>query len=370
MEIAWFTDTWLPTRDGVVNSLLSFKKVLEKEHNIYIFAPSKKNERDKNIFYFKSRAYSKYPDYRIASLLPIFSKKVAKIVRELEIDIIHSHSPGVIGTYAVTASHFNSLPLIFTYHTFIQDSVYFFSEGMQNFTRKMLNIWLKWYFRRCNAVIAPSNYVAGKLKKFHNKIEVIPTGIDVKRFENGNGEKLKERYQKPIILHVGRIVREKNIDLLIEAFPLINKKVDAVVLIGGEGPYKKELIKKVEKRGLQKSIIFTGFIKDEELPNYYNAASVFAFPSTYETQGIVALEAMAAGTPVVAARARAIPEFVIDGETGYLFEAGNEKELAEKIVMAIENGSMREKCREHAKKYDIVKMAERLVKFYEVVSKN
>ncbi len=370
MEIAWFTDTWLPARDGVVNSLLSFKKILEKKHNVYIFAPGKKDWQDENIFYFKSKAYSKYPDYRIASPLPIFSKKITKIIRNLEIDIIHSHSPGIVGTYAVVASHSNSLPLVFTYHTFIQDSVYFFSEGMQNFARRLLNIWLRWYFRRCSAIIAPSNYVAERLKNFHEKIEVIPTGIDIKRFENGDGKKLRERYQKPIILHVGRIVREKNIDLLIDAFPLINKKVDAVVLIGGEGPYKKELMKKVKKKGFQKSIIFTGFIKDEELPDYYKAASVFAFPSTYETQGIVALEAMAAGTPVVAARARAIPEFVIDGKTGYLFEPGNKKEMAEKIVMAIEEESMRKKCREQAKKYDIVKMAERLVDFYEAVIKN
>jgi len=370
MEIAWFTDTWLPTRDGVVNSLLSFKRVLEKEHNIYIFAPGKENKREENIFYFRSKPYSKYPDYRIASLLPIFSKKVAKIVKELDIDIIHSHSPGVIGTYAVMASHLNSLPLVFTYHTFIQDSVYFFSEGLQDLARKLLNTWLRWYFRRCKAVIAPSNYVASKLKKFHDEIEVIPTGIDVKRFEEGDGSEIRKKYGKPIIFHVGRIVKEKNIDWLIDAFKILNEKIDAVLIIGGEGPYRKELMKKVERLAL-KNIIFTGFIKDDELPSYYNAASVFAFPSTYETQGIVALEAMAAGAPVVAAKARAIPEFVMEGETGYLFQPGNINEFAEKLLLAMGNEGMREKCREHARRYSIEKMAERLVDFYaRVVDKN
>jgi len=360
MEIAWFTDTWLPTRDGVVNSLLSFKKILEKEHEIYIFAPGKKDGIEDNIIYFKARAFSKYPNYRIASPIKLFSKKVAKMVDEYGIEIIHSHSPGVIGTHAVIASHLNSIPLVFTFHTFLQDSVYFFSEGMQDFARKLLEIWLRWYFRRCDAVIAPSRYVAKKLEEYHEWVEVIPTGIDINRFKNGDGERIKERYGDKIVLYVGRIVKEKNIDLILK----VAKMVDATFIIGGEGPYLNELKKKAE--GIE-NVVFTGFIRDEELPDFYKAADVFAFPSTYETQGIVVLEAMAAGTPVVAANARATPEFIEEGKNGYLFEPANANDFAEKIVMAMEDDEMGRNAMEFVKKYSIENMAQKLVNFYDRV---
>lgn len=364
MEIAWFTDTWLPTRDGVVNSLLSFKKILEKDNEIFIFAPGNENKRNENIFYFKSKPFKKYPNYRIASFSSLFSKRVIKIVKEFNIDIIHSHSPGIVGTHAVIASHATKIPLIFTYHTFIQESVYFFSYGMQDFAKKLLNLWLKWYFRRCNTIIAPSKYVANNLP-FYGEIKIIPTGIDTKKFESANGKKIKEEIGKPIILHVGRVVREKNIDLIIDAAPLILKKIDVKFVIVGEGPYRKELEEKVKKKGLDENFIFTGFVQDRKLPSYYKAADIFVFPSTYETQGIVALEAMAAGLPVVAARAKAIPEFVIDGESGYLFEPNNEKEFAEKILIALEDKEIGMKAKKFVKRYDIEKMAEKLVDLYD-----
>lgn len=366
MEIAWFTDTWLPTRDGVVNSLLSFKEVIESKGNkIYIFAPGNKNEWHDNIIYYKSKPFPKYPDYRIASISSIFSKRILKIIKNIKPDVIHSHSPGVIGTNAVISSHFAKIPLIFTYHTFLQDSVYFFSEGMQKFARTLLEIWLRWYFRRCNAIIAPSKYVANELRRYNKRIETIPTGIDIKKFENGNGKRIKERFgDKKLILHVGRIVKEKNIDLLIKAAPHVINKLDAIFLIIGEGPAKKELEKMVKKMELEKEFLFTGFIPDEELPDYYKAADVFVIPSTYETQGIVILEAMAAGVPVVAANARAIPDFVFDGSNGFLFPPGNEKEFAEKILVAIDSKNVAKKARKFVERYDIKKMGEKLIEFY------
>jgi len=367
MEIAWFTDTWLPTRDGVVNSLLSFKEVIESKGNkVYIFAPGNKNELQDNIIYYKAKPYSKYPNYRITAISSLFSKRTLKIIKSIKPDIIHSHSPGIIGTNAVISSHFAKIPLVFTYHTFLQDSVYFFSEGMQKFSKKLLEIWLKWYFRRCNVIIAPSKYVANQLEKYNKKIEIIPTGIDIKKFEKGNGKRIKSKFEgKKLILHVGRIVKEKNIDLLIKAAPHIIDKIDAIFLIIGEGPAKIELEKMVKKMGLEKEFLFTGFIPDEELADYYRAADVFIFPSTYETQGIVVLEAMASGLPVVAARARAIPEFVFDGENGFLFSPGDEKELAEKILIGMDAKDVVKKARKFVEKYSIEKMGEKLIEFYE-----
>jgi len=371
MEIAWFTETWLPARDGVVTSLLLFKKALEKKgHNIYIFAPGNENKRENNTIYYEMKIWKKYADYRFfptANTLFTAFKRTRKIINEIGADVIHSHSPGFIGMNAITASKY--APLAFTFHTFIDESVYFAfkNEKLQELAKEGTRKWLKFYFSKCCCIIAPSQYVADKLKNLTNKeIKILPTGIEIERFCRSNGKRIKEKFgDKKIILHVGRIVKEKNIHLLIESAPYILKKVDAIFVIVGKGPAKKELEELVKKKGLENHFVFTGFVKDDELPAYYKAGDVFAFPSTYETQGIVALEAMASGTPVVAARAKAIPEFVKDGKNGYLFKPNDAKEFAEKILMAIENKELGRKAFEYAKRYSIEKMAGKLIKIYE-----
>jgi len=366
MKIAWFTDTWLPTRDGVVTSLLLFKREIEKMgHEIYIFAPGKENYEEDSVFYYKSKPFKKYANYRFVSLPSFFSKRTEKIIKRIKPSIIHSHSPGFMGIHALIVSYRMQIPLFFTYHTFIDDSIYLVikDENFQNFARKLLYQWLKYYMKRCSCIIAPSNYTARYIneKIIERSIEIIPTGIDIKRFSGKN----KKDNEKKIILHVGRIVREKNIDLIIEASPYILKKLDTTFLIVGEGPARKEYEEKVIKKGLEKNFIFTGFVDDEKLLNYYHSADVFVFPSIYETQGIVALEAMASGLPVVAARAKALPDFIRDGENGYLFDPYDAKEFAEKVIKAIDNKKVVEKGLEFVKNFSIEKMAGKLVGLYE-----
>ncbi|MEM1513732.1 MAG: glycosyltransferase [Candidatus Thermoplasmatota archaeon] len=372
MKIAWFTDTWLPTRDGVVTSLLSFKKEIERKGNeIYIFAPGKENYEENDVFYYKSRPFKKYENYRFVSLLSFFSKRTEKIIKRIEPGVIHSHSPGFMGIHALIASYKTGIPLFFTYHTFIDDSIYLLTkdENFQNFAKKLLYLWLKYYMKRCSCIIAPSNYTARYIneKIIERSIEIIPTGIDIKRFSKLKNKKNKEN---KIILHVGRIVREKNIDLIIEAAPYILKKMDAIFLIVGEGPARKEYEEKVKKKGLQNNFIFTGFIDDEKLLEYYHSADVFVFPSLYETQGIVALEAMASGLPVVAARAKALPDFIKDGENGYLFNPYDAMEFAEKVIKAIEDKRIVEKGLKFVKNFSIERMAEKLVDLYESKMQN
>ena len=370
MEIAWFTDTWLPNRDGVVTSLLAFKKVLERKgHIIYIFAPGEKNEERENLFLYKAKTFKPYPQYKFPSILSIFSPRTKRIIRKIQPDVIHSHTPGIMGIHAILASHAVDMPLFFTFHTFIDDSVYllFKSEELQNLTKKFIYKWLRWYCSNCSCIIAPSNYAAKRLASICKKdVKILPTGIELERFEKANGKKIRERWQgKKIILHVGRIVKEKNIELLIEAAPHVLSKIDAIFVITGDGPYKTTLQRMAKKKGLEEHFVFTGFVSDEELVSYYKAADVFAFPSTYETQGIVAFEAMAAGVPVVAARAKALPDFIKDGENGFLASPYDAKEFAEKIITAIENKEIARKARDFVKEYSIEKMADRLVKIYE-----
>lgn len=370
MKIAWFTDTWIPNKDGVVTSLLLFKgKLEEKGHDISIFAPSDHSYCENNIYYYKSKKFPPYPNYRFPLLRSLLSNRTLRIIKKIKPDIIHSHSPGVLGLHAVRASNEYEIPLLFTYHTLIDDSVYLLTSNTkgQKLAKKGVELWLKWYCGKCVEIIAPSQYAAQRIKQYTNTdISIIPTGIDIKQFKEGNTKNIKKKYEnKKIILTVGRIVREKNIKLLLDAAPLILKEVDAVFIIVGEGPEKPNLEKYALKKNLKNNVVFTGYISDSDLRSYYKAADAFAFPSTYETQGIVAFEAMAAKVPVVAVKSKAIPDYIIDGKNGYLVHPSNEKELAEKLLNALKNKEIIKSGYEFVKQYSIENMADKLSNLYE-----
>lgn len=339
-------------------------------HNIYIFAPGESDGREGNVFYYKSRTFPPYPQYKFPTPLSLFSRRTVRAIKKMNVDIIHSHSPGITGLHGRIAANKAGIPLFFTFHTFIDDSVYllFRSKSLQNATKQFIYRWLRIYTHPCRCIIVPSPYVKRRLAEIipNARFEIIPTGIDLKRFEGGDGRKIKEKFpDKKIILHVGRVVREKNIELIIKAAPHILKKIDAVFVIVGEGPHKNALEKMVKEKHLSPHFIFTGFVDDRELMDYYKAADVFAFPSKYETQGLVALEAMAAGVPVVAAREKALPDFIRDGENGYLADADDEVEFAEKIMRATEERDVMARARKFVMDYSIERMAEKLEEVYE-----
>ncbi|MFO8133586.1 MAG: glycosyltransferase, partial [Thermoplasmatota archaeon] len=208
MDIAWFTDTWLPTRDGVVTSLQSFKKELEKRgHHVYLFAPGRENhdDLDENIFYYKGRTFRGYPSYRVPSLLSLLTRRTERHIARIQPDIIHSHGPAVMGVHAVKAARHSGAPLLFTYHTMLEDSLHFVttSPPAQAIIGRLLRTWLRWYFHRCQGIIAPSSAASQEISHYSEvPIEVIPTGIDLQRFRTADGTAIREQHglDGPVIL--------------------------------------------------------------------------------------------------------------------------------------------------------------------------
>ncbi|MFO8132887.1 MAG: glycosyltransferase [Thermoplasmatota archaeon] len=373
MDIAWFTDTWLPTRDGVVTSLQSFKKELEKRgHRVYLFAPGRENhdDLDENIFYYKGRTFRGYPSYRVPPVRSLLTRRTERHIDRIQPDIVHSHGPAVMGVHAIKAARNCDAPLLFTYHTMLEDSLHFVtpSPSLQAVVGRLLRTWLRWYFHRCQGIVAPSRAAAEEISRYTDgSIEVVPTGIDLERFQQTDGKTVRQRHDLdgPVILHVGRIVQEKNLDLLIRAAPrILEERPDATFIIVGTGPYADVVQRHVEQQGLTEHFTFTGFVPDEALPDYYAAADVFAFPSTYETQGIVAVEAMATGTAVVAARARSLPELIQDGKTGFLFTPGDTKALADAILKALD-ADVAAAAKQTAERFSRERCTERLISYYE-----
>jgi 1,2-diacylglycerol 3-alpha-glucosyltransferase len=354
MKIAMFTETWLPIKDGVVNSILSFKEELVKMGNeVYVFAPAEeeKDDFEKGVFYYKAKPVKGYTSYKLALKPTPFYQRTSQLMKELEIELIHSHSPGPLGVRGVAASFKLDLPIVFTYHTYVPDVVKYLplEEPSQLIAQPIMDHWIRWYLRRCDAIIIPTKSRAKELKEQTKpedikQIFIVPTGINSSKFSKGDGERIRNALgaeDKQIILYVGRIVREKNLDLLISAAPLVLKSIpDALFLLVGEGPIRNELREKIKEKGLMNNFIFTGFVPEEELVDYYHSADAFVFPSTFETQGIVLLEAIASSLPIATANATPFPEIIKEGWNGFLFDPFDPKDCARSISKALKNSEL------------------------------
>jgi len=375
LRIALFTDSYLPTVDGVVNSVLTTRRELEaRGHRVFVFAPedpSNGHHTEPNTFYVKAKAFRRYPGYRLA----IFPGHEIDEVNALDLDIIHSHGIGFMGIKGIWCSWATKTPFVQTYHTLVQEAMPFYSPiGLNlHLLERGLRLYLRVFLNRCAGVVVPTRAILREVLSLAPTARisgVIPTGIDPNRFHPGlNGYSVRSQWGlngHDVFLHVGRISPEKNLSTVINAFPHVRKEnPDAKLLIVGSGPYMDRYYDLVRKRGLLGEIIFTGFVPDAELPKYYAACDAFVTASRFETQGLVVLEALATGKPVAGANARAIPEFIEDGRNGFLFDPSDPRAAARAMLQTLEHrDEMRESARRTALAYSIDRCTERLETVY------
>lgn len=373
MKLAYFTDTYLPNRDGVVTSILGFRHELEKRGNeVYVFAPGsrkiKKENADPRVFYTTSTPFRPYPAYRIA----LFPFMMERDVKDAGAGLVHTHGIASMGLAAARTAYALELPFVGTFHTMVTEATHYVytHEVGREFVESMMWKYLQGFFNRCHQVTAPSPCTA-KLMEQHGiaNVNVVPNGVDVERFSpKTDPGSLRNTLgvRGPMILHVGRLVVEKNLDTLIRAAPaVLSKKPDAKFVVLSEGPAKADYVEMVEGAGLAGSFIFTGFVPDADLPLYYAAADVFAIPSRFETQGVVALEAMAAGRKVVGANWLALPDFIEHGRNGFLFDANDPADCGAKILEALDAGpEIGKAARKTAEDYSIERCTDRLLDVY------
>jgi glycosyltransferase involved in cell wall biosynthesis len=191
-------------------------------------------------------------------------------------------------------------------------------------------------------VITCSQTVRGRLGRLQEgRTHVIPNGIDLAQF--ALADRVKE-VEKNYILYLGRLNKLKGVDLLIEALPRVYDRAGTIpVYIAGTGPESEMLRDLVKKREVDKTVSFLGFVEGKRKASLIRNAGVVVLPSRFENSPLTVLEAMACGRPVVAARVGGIPELVIEGSTGLLFEADNTVQLADRIVTVLQNPDIRRK---------------------------
>ncbi len=376
MKIALFTDSYLPTVDGVVTSVLTTRRQLEADgHEVVVFAPEDPRHpirREANTIFVRARELRNYPGYRFA-MLP--GREVDQ-VKEMGIDVIHIHGVGTVGIKGLWASWQARIPSVQTFHTMIQDTLPFYSPFGINLhvLERGLRLYLRVFLRKSTGVVVPSRAILDEILALSPQApiaDVIPTGVDPDRFSPSvSGKSIRTKWGlngSDVILHVGRIAPEKNLGTVIHAFPRIQEKdPDAKLLVVGSGPWLERYYDLVRHMGLTGDVIFTGFVPDADLPRYYAAADAFAIASRFETQGLVVLEALAAGCPVAGADYRAIPEFVHQGENGYLFNPSDGKGCADAVLQCLEHrDALRAAARASALPFSVAKCTRRLESVYE-----
>ena len=323
MRIAMMTDSYFPTRDGVVTSICTIKESLEElGHEVFIIAPEPEKEyRQEGVYYFKSIRFKSYDGYYV----PIFPSNKIEILKEIDPDVIHIHGVATMALRGLVCGHTLKLPTVMTFHTMVDDAAQYYSpiKLPPETMNRLIWIYLRQILKRMDVVVTPTSCIGAEIishgAECRNMVTV-PTGAKTEVFHPGLPyDDLVARYGlegKRIIVHVGRVSYEKDIDMVIRAM----SKVDAHLLIVGKGPAKEDMERLVRELGLEDKITFTGFVSDEELPRFYNMADMVISASKFETQGLTILEAMATSKPVACRNGRAFAEIVKDGVNGYLFD--------------------------------------------------
>lgn len=383
MKIGIFTNNYLPNPYGVSTSIETFRRDFERRgHTVYIFAPSYPGYIDKNKNVFRYPSFD--IEFKIKFPLAIpYSWKMRKIIKNLDLDIIHAQHPALLGTAAMRWARKltrrkggKKVPLIFTWHTLYDQYAHFASIIPSSIAaRYMIRKAVK-YANRADVVIVPTDSITKKLRDWgvKKKIIPVPTGVVEEEFQLADREIIRNKYgirkEETLLLLVSRLTTEKNILFVVRAVKNIlrgNKQVK--LLVAGGGYLLAEIVKIAEKEGVIDSIFLAGEVAHNQLKNYYAAGDIFVYGSKSETQGMIISEAMYMGLPIVAVDATGTNSLVLNRANGFLVKE-DEKEFSAAVMKLIDDKNLREKfgetSRRIAKQNFISSIcADKLVSLYE-----
>lgn len=387
MKILFGTDLFYQNVAGSINFVTSLTNGLAaKGHEVFIIAPSKtfKNtvtkENGITVYGIRSVVIPEkiYPSkFRIP--ITAGSNVIRRIIREVKPDVINVQDHFMIGSKVAQEGRKLKIPIVGTNHFMPENFIHYFYPP--DFAKKMVKK-LAWkafihVYKHLNVITTPTKTAARLIKNLGLKDPIIPisNGIDLNRFNPKNkGDYLKKYYKIPssskVALFVGRLDREKYTDVLIKAMTLLPSHAHIKLVITGKGTEKANLVKLTKRLGVDKNVIFTGFVSNNDLPFLYGMADIFVIASIAELQSIATMEAMASGLPVIAASVMALPELVRDGKNGYLFSDGDTHALADRISKILKNPALRNKMSEQSLKIISRHDLKNTIKSYEKVYQN
>ncbi len=339
MKIAYFTESLPPKIDGVARTLTQLGNSLYSHKiDFQFYSPFKPGHEipwADNVIEVNSLPFILYPECRVG-----FSTQRAafELLDKFKPDLIHASTPTPMGLIAFNYAAKNKIPAVSSYHT--NFATYFKYYGFQRIEHWGWN-YLRWFYNKFQKIYVPSKNTAQELenKGFQN-LELWERGIHLNRF-SPEFRDLELRKQispedKPILLFVGRLVKEKDLDDLVAMNQILkSRNQNFKLVLVGDGPMKDELQEKLPDAH------FTGYMEGQKLANLYAAADIFVFPSTTETFGNVILEAFASGLPVVTVNKGGVADLIRDGENGFIARANDPENLTEKVELLLNKPTLR-----------------------------
>ncbi|MDE6055435.1 MAG: glycosyltransferase [Lachnospiraceae bacterium] len=350
MKIAMMTNNYLPFIGGVPISIQRLSDGLRREgHKVTIFAPTYKEQlRDHNIMRYHSLIKGIVNG---ASVPDSFDRRIEREFVKGDFDVIHVHHPMMIGWTAVYLSRKYHVPLVLTYHTRYEQYLHYIKASC---FQSAVPLYMRNYMRFCDMVFAPTPLMQEYLYQIgcEAPVHVLPTGIsdDSFRADEDIASALRRRFlgeginnRKYLFCTVARLAKEKNLEFLFHVLAArkeAGNESDFCLVLVGEGPEEKHLRKLAARHDLEREIYFAGRVSNEQIKNYCRASDLFLFSSLSETQGIVLLEAMAVGTPVLAVRATGVSDIIVNGVNGLMTDV-SETEFGETLDQVLK-GSRRQ----------------------------
>jgi 1,2-diacylglycerol 3-alpha-glucosyltransferase len=377
MRILMISDVYFPRINGVSTSIQSFRQELEAlGHEVFLIAPEYPTPfvDDIRLFRIPARGVILDPEDRMMRFRDITSDMLRW--RQLRPDIVHIHTPFVAHYAGQAIARALGVPSVCTYHTLFEEYLYHYIPWLP---KSLLRLCARRFsVSQCNqvsGVIAPSSVIVNLLKGYgvRRRMQILPTGIDSTLFATGNGTAFRERLGIPVhhkvLLNVSRIAFEKNIGLLLEMFADLHARwPDTHLVIAGEGPARKACMEQANALRLQDNISFVGYLdRRAELADCYHAADLFVFASRTETQGLVLLEAMAAGLPVVSIAAMGTVDVLKQGE-GASITDGSVRDFSDRVSALLQDPARLQNLSHAAVRYagtwDSHQCALRMLAFY------
>ena len=350
MKILISSDWYYPVVNGVVRSVLNLKEYLENQgHEVRVLTLSNtiSSYKSEDVYYVGSLSARKiYPEARVTNIL---AKTHLRSIKKWEPDIIHSQCEFSTFVMAKSLSKMLNVPLVHTYHTVYEDYTHYFIKNKAAGV-KIVAKASKTFADMCQYIIAPTKKTAKILESYNidaNKIAVIPTGI---RIPDIYKEDLKDELDldkdKKILLYLGRLAEEKNIEELIRFYEKLKDSSIAFYIVGG-GPYLNKL--KAYSKSFSKEINFVGMVEPSEVNKYYQAADIFTTSSTSETQGLTYYEALSNGLVAICRDDDSLDGVLEDGFNGFRFNDFDEFKTY--IYKVLDKPDYQKKLEKNARSY-------------------
>lgn len=372
------SDVYSPRVNGVSTSIATFRHSLHQlDHTTTLIAPRypQGDSRDEtDVIRVESRYLFMDPEDRLMKVPAVLA--LAEQLRQQAFDLVHIHTPFAAHYAGIRLAKKLCLPVVETYHTYFEEYFHHYMPLLPGWLTRYSARWLtRHQGRQLDALVVPSTAMLGILADYGVEVqtEIIPTGIDLEDFSPGDRNAFRQRHgidpHRPTLVHIGRVAHEKNIGFILEVVARVKRTLpDILLIVAGEGPARRSLQRRCRELGLDDNCLFLGyFSRGQDLWDCYASGDAFVFASNTETQGLVLLEAMALGTPVISTAILGTRD-ILAAQRGCMIAETDVADFSDKVIRLLLQPALRQRlsaeAREYVHDWSTVTMSRRMAEFY------